>query len=95
MSDYEVMYIVHPDADEEAVTGINEQVAGWISGRGGEVTKTNVWGRRKLTYSIAKQTEGTYVVVNMQLDGAELKEVERNMKLHEHILRYLILRQNS
>lgn len=95
MNDYEVMLIVHPEVDEDGVIALNEQIANVVSAQGGEVSKTNVWGRRKLTYSIAKQTEGTYVVLDMSLDSTRLAEVERNFKLDEQIIRYLIVRQES
>ena len=92
MNEYELMYIVHPEADEDAVNGINEQVTAWIGARGGQVLKTNVWGRRRLLFEINKQNEGTYVVMNLQLAGSALAEVERNVKLHEKILRYMFVR---
>lgn len=92
MNEYELMYIVHPEADEDAVTAINEQVTAWIVARGGQVVKTNVWGRRRLLFEIRKQNEGTYVVMNLQLAGSALAEVERNVKLHEKILRYMFVR---
>jgi small subunit ribosomal protein S6 len=95
MNAYELMYIVHPEVDQEGVTGVNDQVATWVSGQGGEVQKTNVWGRRKLAYPIRKQTEGTYVVVDLQLQSDALAEFEHNVKLHEQILRYLIIRQGD
>lgn len=89
------MYIVHPEADSDAVTGVNEQVASWIGAQGGEVLQTNVWGRRKLAFAIDKQTEGTYVVVNLRLQSTALAEVERNIRLHEQILRYMFVRQGD
>lgn len=95
MNEYELMYIVRPEADSDAVTAINEQVLSWISGQGGEVVKSNVWGRRKLAYAIEKQTEGTYVVVDLKLAGEALAEVERNVKLHEQVLRYLFIRKGD
>lgn len=95
MNEYELMYIVHPEADEAAVNAINEQVTAWIVARGGQVVKTNVWGRRRLLFEIRKQNEGTYVVMNLQLAGSALAEVERNVKLHEKILRYMFVRLDN
>jgi small subunit ribosomal protein S6 len=89
------MFIVHPEADSDAVTAVNEQVTAWIGGQGGEVTQTNVWGRRKLAFAIDKQTEGTYVLMNLRLAGLALAEVERNIRLHERILRYMFVRQGE
>ena len=92
VNDYEVMFIVHPEADQDGVTAISEQFAKWVSDQGGEVTKSSVLGRRKLAFAIRRQTEGTYVVVDVRLTGNSLAEVERSLKLHEQILRYLIIR---
>ena len=95
MNEYELMFIVHPEADSDAVTAVNGQVAAWIGGQGGEVTQTNVWGRRKLAFAIDKQAEGTYVLMNLRLAGLALAEVERNIRLHERILRYMFVRQGE
>ncbi len=95
MNEYELMFIVHPEADSDAVTGVSEQLAAWIGAQGGEVLQTNVWGRRKLAYAIEKQSEGTYVVMTLKLAGSALAEVERNIRLHEQILRYMFVRQGE
>jgi small subunit ribosomal protein S6 len=89
------MFIVHPEADSDAVTSVNEQVTAWIGAQGGEVLQTNVWGRRKLAFAIDKHSEGTYVVMNLRLAGLALAEVERNIRLHERILRYIFVRQGE
>ena len=95
MNEYELMFIVRPEADSDAVTGVNEQVAAWIGAQGGEVLQTNVWGRRKLAFAIDKQTEGTYVLMTLRLAGLALAEVERNIRLHEQVLRYMFVRQGE
>ncbi len=95
MNEYELMVIVHPEADSDAVTSVNEQVIAWIGAQGGEVLQTNVWGRRKLAFAIEKQSEGTYVVMNLRLPGPALAEVERNIRLHEQVLRYMFVRQGE
>lgn len=95
MNDYEIMTIVHPNADEDAVTAFNETVGQWISALGGELLKTNVWGRRKLAYAIDKVTEGTYVVYELRMPANKLAEIDRNLRLHEQVVRYLIVRQGE
>ena len=95
MNEYELMLIVHPEADTDAVTGIAEQVSGWISAQGGEVLQTTMWGRRKLAFAINKQTEGSYVVMTLRLESLKLAEVERNIRLHERVLRYMFVRQGE
>lgn len=92
---YEVMVIVHPEADEEAVTAFNEQVGQWASAQAGELVNTNVWGRRKLAYAIDRQTEGTYVVYDLRMPSAGVAELDRNLRLHEQVVRFLVVRQGS
>lgn len=95
MNDYEVMVIVHPEADEETVSAINEQVGQWVSAQGGEMVKVDAWGRRKLAYAINKLTEGTYVVYEMRLPPTAVAEIDRGLRYHEQIVRYLIVRQDD
>ncbi|WP_309123354.1 30S ribosomal protein S6, partial [Paenibacillus sp.] len=63
MRKYEIMYIVRSDVEEAAVQAIVERFQGIIN-NGGEVTKTNVMGKRRLAYEINKNRDGIYVLVN-------------------------------
>jgi small subunit ribosomal protein S6 len=91
MRNYEIAYIVHPDLDEDAFKGIQERVAGWVTENGGTVIKTDLWGKRRLAYEIRKQTEGQYVLLYADMDPASTAEVERNLRLHESIMRFMII----
>jgi small subunit ribosomal protein S6 len=95
VNEYELMFIVHPEADSDGVTAVSEQIATWIGAQGGEVTQTNVWGRRKLAYALDKQNEGSYVLMHLRLAGTALAEVERNIRLDEKVLRYMFVRQGE
>ena len=90
MRDYELIFIVHPDLDETAFNDIVERVQGWITEAGGEITKVDLWGQRKLAYPIRKQTEGQYVLIETRMEPSENAELERNLGLLEPIMRYLI-----
>ena len=90
MRDYELIFIVHPDLDETAFNDIVERVQGWITEAGGEITKVDLWGQRKLAYPIRKQTEGQYVLIETRMEPSENAELERNLSLLEPIMRYLI-----
>ena len=90
MRNYELIFIVHPDLDEAAYSDIVERVQGWITDAGGEVTKVDLWGKRKLAYPINKQTEGQYVYMETSMEPAENVELERNLGLLEPVMRYLI-----
>jgi small subunit ribosomal protein S6 len=92
LRDYEMVYIAVPQLDDEGLATLNQRVAGWITSANGAVSDTNVWGRRKLTYAIRKQTEGTYVQINFQLNPSATRDLERNMRLDEQVVRHLVVR---
>jgi len=96
-SEYELVFIAHPELEdeEEGVPALTAKVQEWIEAVGGEVALTDVWGRRRLAYPIRKQTEGTYVLVRASLPRQALVELERELKLSEHILRYLLVRAET
>jgi small subunit ribosomal protein S6 len=91
MRNYEVIFIVHPDLDENALQGVVERVQGWITGSGGSIDKVDQWGKRRLAYSIRKQREGQYVYIETQMAPTFSAELERNMRLLEPIMRYSII----
>ncbi len=91
MRSYEVVLIVHPDLDENALKGIVDRVQGWITGAGGSVDKVDQWGKRRMAYSIRKQREGQYVYIETQFPPAFSTELERNMRFVEPIMRYSII----
>ena len=92
MRDYELVLITVPQLEEEALATLIQRVTGWITTGNGTVTGTNVWGRRQLAYAIRKLTEGIYVVINFQLDPSGTRELDRNLRLDEQIIRYLAIR---
>ncbi len=91
MRSYEVIYIVHPDLDENALQGVNERVQGLITAAGGTVERVDLWGKRRMAYSIRKQREGQYVYMEAQFAPTFSAELERNMRLLEPVMRYSII----
>ena len=92
MRDYELVTIVRPDIADENVGAVADRIGQWITTQGGEVTKTDVWGRRRLAYPIRDFREGNYIISQVRLETRATTEVERNLKLSEDILRYLLVR---
>ncbi len=90
MRNYEVIFIVHPDLDENALTGIVDRVKSWITDAGGAIDKVDVWGRRRLAYAIRKQREGQYVYVQAQMAPAFGNELDRNLRFLEPVIRFSI-----
>ncbi len=92
MRNYELAFIIRPTVAEEGVTGVVEQVSQLVKTGNGEVTSVDVWGRRTLAYPIDKYREGTYVLCQIKLPPAAMVELERNLKLSEEIIRYLLVK---
>ncbi len=90
MRNYELVCIVQPDLDETAFNGILDRVKGWVTDSGGSVDKVDVWGRRRLAYTIRKQREGQYVLLNVSLNPAATAELERNIRFQETVIRHML-----
>ena len=95
MNKYEAMYIVTPEMEDEAIKGVIEKFSGIITANGGEIEKTDEWGRKKLAYPIDYKTEGYYVLVSFAAAPELPRELERNFRNDESILRYMVVRQNG
>ncbi|MBW8010043.1 MAG: 30S ribosomal protein S6 [Chloroflexi bacterium] len=94
MRNYEVAFIVHPDLDDTAFQEVIDRVKGWITDGGGKITNVDLWGNRKLAYEIRKQTEGQYIIMQTEMEPTFFGELERNLKLQESIMRFMISSAN-
>jgi len=88
---YELIFIVHPDLDDDALKEVINRVSSWISDEDGEITNTELWGKRKLAYLIRKQSEGIYVVMQIMMTMTTDSQLERNLRYLEPIMRYSII----
>jgi small subunit ribosomal protein S6 len=91
MRKYELVCIVHPDLDETAFNGVLEKVKGWVLETSGSVDKVEVWGRKRLAYTIKKQREGQYVLFNLGLGPTATATLEKNLRFLEPIIRYMLI----
>ncbi|MCR2805341.1 30S ribosomal protein S6 [Paenibacillus soyae] len=91
MRKYEVMYIIRPDVEQENVQALVEKFNGIIS-NGGEVTKTDVIGKRRLAYEINKLRDGYFVLVHFNATTEVVNELDRIMKISDEVIRSLIVR---
>ena len=92
MALYECVYIARQDISSNQVDGLNEAFSAVISENGGSVAKTEYWGLRNLNYRIKKNRKGHYVLLNLDAPHTAVKELERQMSLHEDVLRQLTIR---
>lgn len=96
MRAYELTFIVRPDISDEAVTAAVNQVQQWVTAEGGnEIVRVDQWGRRRLAYPINDHREGHYVLLEVELAPQTIGEIERNLKLSDAILRYLLVRSDE
>ena len=89
---YELVYVVSPEATEDQVSELHTQIQGVVQRMGGQLEKTENWGRRKLAYEIAHQKEGTYVLEVINGSGELMKEIDRRLKVVDAVIRHLIVR---
>ena len=89
---YELVYVVSPDATEEQVNDLHAQVDAIVQRMGGQLEKTENWGRRKLAYEIGRHKEGTYVLETINGTGELMKEIDRRLKVSDLIIRHLVVR---
>lgn len=92
MNNYEVLYILNSDQDDELIAAQADKFANLVTANGGEVVKLDKWGRRRLAYPINHKNDGYYVLMNIK-SGPELPlELERNFKISDEVVRYIVIR---
>lgn len=89
---YELMVILNPEVDERQVAPTLDKYLKVITNDGGSVDNVDVWGKRRLAYEIQKKNEGIYAVVNFTATSDATKELDRQLKLNEQIMRTKVLR---
>ena len=92
MRRYELMVILDPDLEERTVAPSLDQFLNVVRTGGGNVEKVDVWGRRRLSYEIAKKAEGIYAVVDLAAEPDIVKELDRQLNLNEAVLRTKVIR---
>lgn len=92
MAFYESVFIARQDISAQQVEALTESFSTLLKDNGGSVAKTEYWGLRTLTYRIKKNRKGHYVLLNIDGPAAALKELERNFRLNEDVLRYMSVR---
>jgi small subunit ribosomal protein S6 len=93
LRDYEVLYIVRADLDDDKVQDAVKRVNTLIERSGGTIDRTNLWGKRKLAYEVKHQKDGSYVLQDFQLAPERVPELESSLKITEEVLRHLIVRK--
>ena len=92
---YETMYILRPDIPEEEVTNHIENYNKLLEKLGGKILDSQMRGKRRLAYQIAKHREGIYVQLSHQGNGQHIFKIEKAMRLSEDVIRYMTVKQEG
>jgi len=93
LRDYEILYIVRPELDDEQLQQAVASVDKLIDNLGGAKQKTDIWGRRRLAYEVKHLREGQYVLTDFQLEPVRVPEMEATLKISDTVFRHLIVRK--
>ena len=89
---YEELFIIKPDATEEEIDQIVEQMTGVVTAAGGTIDKTDKWGKRRLAYRVDKHREGYYVLLQFTCGPETVKELERRLRVTDAVIKFLTVR---
>ena len=89
---YELIYITPPEATEEALAELHQQVTAVTDRFGATIEKTENWGRRKLAYEIAGHREGVYVLEVINGPAPMVAELDRRLRVFDNVIRHLVVR---
>ena len=92
---YESVFIARQDISQTQVEGLSDAFEKIITDAGGSIAKRENWGLRTMAYKINKNRKGHYVLLNVDAPAPALREMERQMRINEDILRYISIRVNK
>lgn len=92
---YETAFVLRPDLEEEARDALLERIKGIITDNQGEIVEVDVWGNKKLAYEINKYDTGFYVIMTFKGGTALVKELERNFRILDGVLRSLVIKKED
>ena len=92
MNQYEVMYVIDTAVEDSARAELINRFSSIVEANNGKVERVDEWGKRRLAYAINYKTEGYYVLMYMSAPSDLPRELERNFKINDAILRYMVIR---
>lgn len=95
MRQYEVMYVLRPDLEEEQIKANVARYSEVVTNYGGEITNLQELGKRRLAYEIKKYRDGYYVLMNFKANPDAVAEAERLMKISDDVIRFLFVREDE
>jgi len=92
LNPYETIFVIKPTLSDEEVAAIVDKFKGIIEQQGGVVVAAENWGKKKLAYDIRKERKGFYIVIHLKGTGAVIREIERNYRISEFIIKFMTLK---
>ena len=92
MNKYEVMYVIDPTLEDSVRNELISYFSGIVEKNAGMIDRIDEWGKRRLAYAINYKTEGYYVLMYIQGPSELPRDLERNFKINDKVLRYLVIR---
>ncbi len=89
---YEELFIVRPDATDEEIDPLIEQLKGVVTSHGGTVEKADKWGVRRLAYRVEKRSEGYYVLLQFTAPPDTVAELERRLRVSDLVMKFINVR---
>ena len=94
MNHYELVIMIHPDQSEQAVEMV-KRYQEMITQKGGKIHRHEDWGRRSLAYGINNLHKAHFVLMNIELNPVDLKELTNALRYNDFVLRYLVIRMKT
>ncbi len=95
MRNYEAMYILKNTLEEEATDAAVTRFEDVVKNTGGEIIKTDRWGKRRLAFEVNGITEGYYVLMTFKSPSAASQELERILKINDDVVRHLVIKKDE
>lgn len=92
MREYEIMYILRPDLEEEQEKAVKEKLASILTDNGAEINEVKELGKRRLAYEINDVNTGTYVVLYVAAGSEAINEFDRLVKINDDVLRFMTIK---
>lgn len=95
MRDYESIFILNPNIEEGESEKVCLKMQEVVTANGGEITRVEKWGKRKLAYEIGKHKKGEYVLLQFTGEPVTVAELERNYKMTDPVIKYITIRMEK
>ncbi len=95
MKNYEVMFVVRPNLEDEACNTVCENMKKVLENQGAKVLEVVNMGRRELAYEVKKFNNGNYFLFKVEADASSVKEFDRVANINEDIIRHIVVKKEN